>query len=168
MRARNCRAQGVDFSNGAVHDCQNKIEIMDHQVKNDRNVCPPRFVWGNAGCLDVERGSDPFGDGAVFSGIAQQVANLECFSSLSRQFGQSMCLVQSGSDRFFDQNMPPGPESLAGQGKMIFCRSRDDDGIDLFEKIFVICGNSATSFGCYDGGACRIGIVEGDKLFGRV
>lgn len=44
---------------------------MDHQVQNDRDVCPARFVWGNAGCLDIERCFDPLGNGSVLGGIAQ-------------------------------------------------------------------------------------------------
>ena len=168
MRARNSRAQCVDFRDGAVHDRQNEIKVMDHQIENDRNIRPAGFVWSNAGCLNVEGRLDPFGDGVMFGGVAQQVSDLKDFSGLFGQFSEGICLVQRRGDGFLDQNVSPGSESLTGQRKMIFRRGRDNDGIDLFKKIFVACGNSATNFCCHNGCAGWIGVIKSDKLFGRV
>ncbi len=162
MCARNSRSQCIDFRDGAVHDRQNEIQVMDHEVKNDRNVRPAGLVWGNAGCFDVEGGLDPFSDGVMFGGITQKVADLKDFSGLFCQFGEGICLVQFGGDRFFDQNMSSCPESLTGQAEMIFRRRCDNDSINLFKKIFVACGNSATSFRCHNCCTGRIWIVKGD------
>ena len=76
------------LSIGLVHQGQDQIEVMDHQVQDHRNVRSARLERCDPGRLDIERPADSPCHCAVRGGESLQMADLQHEPPLGRERGE--------------------------------------------------------------------------------
>ena len=129
MRPGDRGADGVDGDDRAGDEGEDEVDVVDHQVENDRHVGAARLERGDAGALDVVGLRHAGADGAVLGGVAQQVADLQDAPIGGGEGRHVVGLGEGGGDRFFDQDMLAGRQRRYRQAVMQVGGGGDDDGV---------------------------------------
>ncbi len=167
MRGADSRTQGIHLRNGAIYNSQNQIQIMDHQVQNNRYIRAARLIGGNACGLYIKWPGDALGNGVVLGRIAQQMPYLTYQPAFLRQRHQKIGLFQRGSYRFFHQHMLASPQGLHRQFKMEFRRRGHHYGIARSQQRIHILHNGASGFLRHQGGTLAVGVKQPHQRFPR-
>jgi len=129
VRAGHGGAQGVHAADRAIDQGQDQVEVVDHQVQDDRHVGTARLERGDAGAFDIQGPGDAGADGTVFGAVAQEVADLQDGAGLLGQGCQLVGLRQRGGDRLLDQDVAAGLDGLGGQRVMGVGGGGDDQRV---------------------------------------
>ena len=117
---------------------QHDIEIMDHQIKHDVDIQTPRSESGQT--MDfkklrfgghLNRCSD---DGIE----ALHVTGLQDASMSRRGINEQAGFIQGGSNRLLHQEIDTVLQEFDSNARVIRCRYRKTNGIDLPEEVPVV------------------------------
>ena len=124
------RAHGLDRLDRTVDQRQYQIQIVDHQIQNDRHVGPARLERRDPHRLDIQRRPGARGQGLVGGRKPLQMPDLQHQLVRDGQRGQFVGFRQSRGDRLFHQHMLAGAQGGGGHGVVGIRRCRDNQRVD--------------------------------------
>ena len=130
MRAGDGGAHRVHAGQRRVDEGEHEIEVVDHQIEMTETSVPRGLKGAMRGGVDIERAAHAGGDGVVFGGVADQVADLQDQVAGGGEGGEMVRLVEGGGDGLFDQHVAAGLQRGGREGVVVFGGGGDDHGID--------------------------------------
>ena len=167
LRGGDGGADGVDGGDGAVDEGEHEVDVMDHQVKHDGDIGAAGFEGRDADAFDIERVGQAGGDGGVFGGVAQEMADLQDEAVAGGEGGHFVGFGEGGGDGFFDEDVFAGGQRLQREAMMQGCGGGDDNGVRRGEEAIEGQGGAA-DLGCDGGGPGGGGVVQAGEGCARV
>ncbi len=132
------RAAAVHADDLAIHQGQNQIDVVDHQIQQHAHIGGARLERGQPGALDEAR--------LVQQGLQRQRHRVEALQVPDRQHQAAALglldhlvgLLQRDGDGFFHQHVGPGAQKVQRHGVVRLRRHHHAHGIDLAQQLAVV------------------------------
>ena len=127
-------AHGMGPFDGRLHQAEDQIEIVDHQIEYGAHRLAPRREMPHAGGLDEERPVDQGRQRPAHGGETLDMADLQDLAPRRGEADQLAGIRHRRGDRFFDQDMGTMLDEIPGDLEMARRRCRDADRVHPAEK----------------------------------
>jgi hypothetical protein len=155
MLACDRRAHCVRTLDLASDQRQDKVQIVDHQIEDHRDIGATLFERRDTRGFQIERRAEPGFHGTERSGEALQVPHLQHQLGLRRERRQFVGLRKRRGDRLFHQHMPAGTQRLHAERMVHLGRRGNHQCIACAEQCRKIQSGSV-GFPAY--GLCPLGV----------
>ena len=157
-------ADGIDRGDGRVHEMQNDLEVMDHEIKNDPDVEAALGKGRETMALDELRRVEPSLELAHDRIKSLDVTDLEDTTLFRGEGDHGFSIIDRVGDGFFHEDVFTGGKQHRRDFPVRHGRGRDRGGIDPLDKLpDAADGHGSELFGEL-AGVIEIGIVDRDEI----